>query len=111
MKSLPTMLALAFFISASAQAEDGTPALDSKKQTQNLSVHRGEGTLNTVDAVTGKVNITHEPIESLGWEHMTMDLPVQNPTLLTNLKSGARVKFELRKSGGTYQITSITPLE
>ena len=111
MKSHFAILALAFFINASAQAADGTPALDSKKQTQTSPSHRGEGTLNTVDAVTGKVNITHEPIESLGWDRMTMDLNVQTPALLTNLKSGARVKFELQKSGGDYQSTAITLLE
>lgn len=111
MKSFSAMLAMAFFLTASAQADDRTPPLDAKKQTQTSTVHRGQGALNTVDAVTGKVNVTHEPIESLGWDRMTMDLTVQNPALLTNLKSGDRVQFELQKSGGAYQITAITPVE
>lgn len=120
MKPFHTALALSLFLSAAAQADDGPHhasgmkdhAVSSAKATATgTQAHRGQGTVNSVDAATGKVNLTHEPIESLGWKSMTMGFAVQDPALIKNLKPGAQVTFELQKNGASYLITQIAPME
>ena len=120
MKSLYTAFALALFLNASAHADDAMhnmPGMkdhampSATKKTQDTQTHRGQGSVNSVDVAAGKLNLTHEPIASLGWKSMTMDFSVQNPALLKNLKPGVPVEFELQKSGRTYLITRITSLE
>lgn len=120
MKTLHTALVLTLFISASTHADDAMhnmPGMkdhampSAKEKTQDTQTHRGQGTVNAVDVAAGKVNLTHEPIASLGWKGMTMDFSVQNPALLKNLKPGAKIEFELQKSGGAYLITRIASLE
>ena len=120
MKTSHTAFALALFLSASAHANDAMHNMPAMKdhampsatgKTQDAQTHRGQGTVNSIDVAAGKLNLTHEPIASLGWKGMTMDFSVQNPALLKNLKPGAQVNFELQKSGGAYLITRITSLE
>ena len=120
MKSVYTTFALALFLNASAHADDAIHNMPGMKdhampsateKTQDTQIHRGQGTVNAVDVAAGKLNLTHEPIASLGWKGMTMDFSVQNPALLKNLKPGAPVEFELQKNGKAYLITRITSLE
>lgn len=120
MKPVQTALALSLFLSVTAQADDGSHnaagmkdhAVSSAKVTATgTQTHRGQGTVNSVDSATGKVNLTHEPIESLGWKSMTMGFAVQDPALIKNLKPGAQVAFELQKNGASYLITQIAPVE
>lgn len=66
--------------------------IDGKIATQD---HQGKGTVNSVDAKAGKINITHEPIASLNWPRMTMDFEVQDKNLLAKLKAGQKVTFKL----------------
>ena len=71
--------------------------------------HHGKGTVNSVDAKTGKINMTHEPIPSLHWAGMTMDFDVQDKALLNKLKKGQKVSFSLiEASKGNYVISEIT---
>lgn len=120
MKTSHTALALTLFLSAPAYADDAMhdmPGMkdhampSAKEKTQDAQTHRGQGTVNAVDVAAGKLNLTHEPIASLGWKGMTMDFSVQNPALLKNLKPGAPVEFELQRNGKAYLITRITALE
>jgi Cu/Ag efflux protein CusF len=70
--------------------------------------HRGKGTINSVDPKAGKINITHEPIASLGWDGMTMDFEVQDKAVLANLKKGQKVTFKLVEARkGKYVISEI----
>ena len=83
--------------------------MDGKAVTES---HQGKGTINSVDAKAGKINITHEPIASLGWDGMTMDFEVQNKAALANLKKGQKVTFQLvevRK--GKYVISEIAAVK
>ena len=122
MKTLPSVLALTLFLSVSVQADeamhnmssmkDGAmPSSNQKTQDATVPTHHGKGTVNSVDITAGKVNLSHEPIESLGWKNMTMGFPVETPALLKNLKPGEQVEFDLQKRGDAYLITSIKPLE
>ncbi len=55
------------------------------------------GVINSVDADKRSVNVTHEPVEALGWPKMTMDLPVTRRVDLSAVKTGAKVRFKLKQ--------------
>lgn len=75
----------------------------------NMQVHKGHGVANNINAAAGKVNISHEPIESMKWPKMTMDFTVQNKTDLEAIKPGMTVDFEITQKGKGYRITHIVP--
>jgi Cu/Ag efflux protein CusF len=68
---------------------------------------KAEGTLNKVDAASGKVNISHGPIPSLKWPAMTMDFDLKNKADAAKLKPGQRITFELEKSGKGYVVKNV----
>lgn len=71
-------------------------------------VINGAGTVNSVMASTHKINITHEPIEALGWPTMTMDFDVAETVKLDHVKAGDSIHFSLKKMGKfSYQMTFI----
>jgi Cu(I)/Ag(I) efflux system protein CusF len=72
--------------------------------------HAAEGTVNSVDLGSGTVNITHEPVESIGWPRMTMDFKLAERRLGEGLEVGRRVDFRFRADDGTSPtVTRIAP--
>lgn len=71
---------------------------------------QASGTVNSVDAGARKINISHGPIQALGWPPMTMDFPVAPSVNLKSIKSGTRVNFTLEKGDdGMPVIQSVSP--
>lgn len=106
--ALLALLAPLSLLPVSAHAMGSKPAESPKAAT--AQVHRGTGTVNRIDMNTGKVNITHAPIPSLGWSAMTMEFQTKDKSQISKLKAGQKVNFELIKgSDGQYLITRITP--
>lgn len=56
----------------------------------------GSGVLKAVNAMAGKVQIAHEPIDSLGWPAMTMWFALRDP-LPRDVMAGDSVRFELEQ--------------
>lgn len=107
MKTMYSAIAIVVFLGVSttplyAERHD-MPGM--KSQMQNT--HRGQGTVNGIDAKTGKINLSHGPIESLNWPAMTMGFPVKDAAMLEGIQPGMKVDFELEKSDGGYRIVSI----
>jgi Cu(I)/Ag(I) efflux system membrane fusion protein len=74
-------------------------------------VHRGRGTVESVDPLTGNVEINHGPIESLKWPAMKMDFKAKDKSLLEALKPGQIVDFDLSETKpGEMLIERIAPL-
>jgi Cu(I)/Ag(I) efflux system membrane fusion protein len=72
--------------------------------------HKGEGTVDSVDAKAGTLSLNHGAIASLGWPPMTMEFKAANPSLLKDAKPGARVSFEFVERGaGEWVITALAP--
>ena len=70
------------------------------------------GVINSVDADKGTINVTHEPVASLGWPKMTMDLPVTRRVDLTSVEAGSNVKFKLKKGrDDTFRVIDIQKAE
>lgn len=72
--------------------------------------HQAVGVLNAVDAATGSVTISHEPVASLKWPAMKMDFVLANPTLTATIKPGTAIAFEfVERQPGEWVITSLRP--
>ena len=72
--------------------------------------HVGQGVVNKIDMQHNKVNMTHGPIQSLGWPGMTMDFKVKDAAILKGIKPGQKVMFEVVNEGPRmYFVTHITP--
>jgi len=77
--------------------------------SDGMQVHKGHGVVKKINAASGKVNISHEPIPSMNWPGMTMDFKVANKDDLAAIKPGMKVDFDLTVKGKGYQITHIAP--
>jgi len=74
--------------------------------------HKGEGTVNKVDAKAGTFNMTHGPIPSLNWPPMTMDFQVKDKSALKGVQPGQKVKISIVQEGeGKFVVTEIKPVK
>ena len=70
--------------------------------------HKAVGILNAVDAASGSVTISHEPVASLKWPAMKMDFVLANGALVSGLKSGTAIEFEfVERQPGEWVVTSV----
>ena len=77
-----------------------------------MQAHKAEGVVNNIDLQHGKINLTHGPVESLGWPGMTMDFKVKDNAILKGIKLGQKVAFEVVKEGPKqFFIAQIVPLK
>ena len=73
--------------------------------------HRAEGTIASVDASAGTVEIEHGPIATLGWPGMTMEFKAKDKAMLAGIRPGERVEFELSQAApGEYVVERIVPM-
>lgn len=70
----------------------------------------GAGVVKQVKAGERKLNITHEPIPSIGWPTMTMDFRIGEGVDIGAVKAGDNINFTLRrdKAAGDYVIESLS---
>jgi RND family efflux transporter MFP subunit len=72
--------------------------------------HKGQGTVDGIDAKAGTISLNHGAIPTLRWPAMTMEFKVANESLLRGLQPGAKVDFEfVERRKGEWVLTSITP--
>ena len=72
--------------------------------------HKAVGTVDSIDAKSGTVDIAHGPVPNLNWPAMTMKFKVANEALLKDLKPGAAVAFGfVERQPGEWVITGIQP--
>ena len=88
---------------------NGMPGM--QEPAQDGAEHVAEGTVNSVDAASDTVNISHEPVESIGWPAMTMNFQLSDPDLATQLTPGQRVEFRFRTDQGNATVTEIAPVD
>lgn len=78
--------------------------------TTTRAVHRGEGTIESVDVSRSSVNLAHGPIASLKWPAMSMEFQVKDAALLRTLKPGRKIVFDMTEaSAGEYLIIRVHP--
>ena len=66
----------------------------------------GIGVIQQIDKANGKVKMTHEPIDALGWPGMTMVFRLKSGALADQVKEGDKITFSLEKSASGYVIAS-----
>jgi Cu(I)/Ag(I) efflux system membrane fusion protein len=72
--------------------------------------HRGSGTVQSVDAAAGTLEIEHNAIPTLQWPAMTMEFKAKDKALLAGLKPGDRIEFELSPGGpGEFLVERVAP--
>lgn len=105
-----TLLSLPAFGGDMQHMHNPTAGMGGGSAKAATQAHKGQGTVNKLDAQTGIVNLTHGPIKSLGWSGMTMDFKVKDKAALDKIKAGMKVDFEVSKEAdGMFAITHIGP--
>jgi Cu/Ag efflux protein CusF len=84
--------------------EAGTESIDSGQAMT-------AGLVKKVDKGTGKVTISHGPIENLGMPKMTMVYRVKDPAMLDRLKEGDKILFVAEKVDGAFTVMSFEPVK
>lgn len=111
-------ISLVFLLAASGIAL-ASPGMTDTHTMDNGSMHgsmvqanTGVGVVNKVDMQNGKINLTHEPIKSLGWPGMTMNFKVKDKAMLKGIQPGQKVAFDIvMEKPGSYHIERIAPLK
>jgi Cu/Ag efflux protein CusF len=79
---------------------------------QSAQGAKGKGVVNSVDAASHKVNVSHEPIPSLKWPAMKMDFAVAPSVDLRSVQAGSQIEFVVGKNKeGLPEIQSIQPVK
>jgi Cu(I)/Ag(I) efflux system membrane fusion protein len=78
-------------------------------QEKNAEVYTGRGRIEQVDAKTGELEMTHEPIPALKWPAMTMGFEVREAKMLQGLKHGQSVDFDMVREGEGFVVVAIRP--
>src|SRR6266850_1293483 len=96
-----------------ARMVEGPSAAESSKpaaQKPAAAAPKGTGKVLSVDAVSGHVELAHDPIASLQWPAMSMGFQVEDKSQLSSIKPGDRVEFELNpkpNQDGEFTLRSI----
>jgi Cu(I)/Ag(I) efflux system membrane fusion protein len=70
--------------------------------------HAAVGTLDDVDAKTGQLIISHEPVKSLNWPKMTMEFVPANNAVAKAVKPGEAIRFEfVERKPGEWVVTKM----
>jgi len=99
-----------FLIDAESNLKAALDTFGAPAQPAASQLHRGQGTVQGVDAKSGTVEIEHGPIASLKWPAMSMEFKVRDRAQLARLSKGQAVEFELSEQGaGEFVIERIAP--
>jgi Cu/Ag efflux protein CusF len=101
--SLALALSIGLSTAASAQMSHADHQMD-----QAPAMIMAQGKVNSVNTADKTLNITHDPIEALGWPTMTMDFAV-NPVIdLSKIQPGQPITFGLAKgTDGIYMVDHV----
>ena len=100
--------ALAASTLASTQAV-AQVSMDHSKMDMAAPADMTEGEVRRIDSGAGKVTIKHGEIKNLDMPPMTMVFTMAEPSMLSNLKAGDKVRFVVEQQNGKMVITQITP--
>ena len=100
--------------SAPASAPDSAPDAFAKPAGAAIKAaqHTGSGRINSIDAGSGTLEISHGPMPALKWPAMKMTFRAAGKALLSNAKPGDEIEFDMLAEpdkDGDYVITRIAP--
>lgn len=83
-------------------AASAPPAQAAARETPMVS-----GTIEKVDAASGRITIEHGPIPNLNMDAMTMVFRAADPAMLKQVKQGDKVRFSADRVNGQITVTKI----
>jgi Cu/Ag efflux protein CusF len=89
------------------QMQAAAPAQPSPQPAASNSLPMVTGTVEKVDAGTGKITIDHGPIPNLDMDGMTMVFRAQDPAVLKGVKAGDKVRFQADRVNGQLSVVKI----
>jgi Cu/Ag efflux protein CusF len=85
--------------------------MDSKgmESSKGMAMAMSEGEVKAIEKANNRITLKHGPIKSKTAEMtpMTMSFPVQESSLLTNVKVGDKVKFNVENIKGKATVTAL----
>jgi Cu(I)/Ag(I) efflux system protein CusF len=85
------------------------PAMQNNSN-QGLDEYRATGTFNSVNEAEGTVNISHGPVDAVGWPAMTMDFRLADPQSVAVLAPGQEIEFSFNTQDGAT-VTRVEPVD
>jgi Cu/Ag efflux protein CusF len=70
---------------------------------------KGIGDVTAIDSKAGTVTIKHEAIPEVSWPAMTMTFKASPASLLSGLRVGEKVAFDVSVKGSDAEVTAIQP--
>jgi Cu(I)/Ag(I) efflux system membrane fusion protein len=103
-----------FLIDSEASLRTALDRLQAQPPSEQpgAATHRGRGTVLSIDAATGRVELDHGPVPGMKWPAMKMGFVVEDRNQLAGLGKGDTVDFELRgkpNGAGDYVLARIAP--
>ena len=65
------------------------------------------GTVKKVDKATGKITISHGPLDNLGMPPMTMVFRAGEPSILDGVEAGDKIRFTAERVEGVFRVTKL----
>ena len=67
--------------------------------------------VRSIDANSGRITLSHEPVAAMDWPAMTMPFPVKDRSLRRGRRTGERVTFAFQRpqQGQTPVIEALAP--
>ena len=109
-EALVALAIAAAAVPAFAQQNSGQHGTEPKGGEQSASA-LSEGEIRKVDENAQKITIRHGPLTNLGMPAMTMVFHVKDPTMLSRVKAGDKVRFRAEKVNGALTVTEIEPAQ
>ncbi len=103
---------------SSASTESPAAAMPDMSGMQSMSgmamdsvakTGKGVGVITEIDAKAATVTIKHDAIAAVGWPAMTMTFKANPATLLTGLKVGEKVAFDVSVKESDAEVMAIQP--
>jgi Cu/Ag efflux protein CusF len=105
----PSISAILIVVAALSLAGCGEPASTDADAMRAMPVmppsgadgeHVALGTVNSIDIESGTINISHDPVASLGWPAMTMLFQLADQDLASRVEPGQRIEFRFTTDDG-----------
>lgn len=87
-----------------AMAKPHAAAPAATPRTARTDRVNGMGVVREIDEASGRVRITHEPIDALGWPGITLFFRLKDGVRADQISEGEKVGFTLEKSPSGYVI-------
>lgn len=110
---LPIIAALAVTLGAVVPPALASESMGhSAMEATDANEAQAAAVIHSVDADAGMINVTHEPVEALGWPKMTMDLPVTRRVDLSTVEEGSNVMLTLKRGmDKKFRVIAIDPAQ